>query len=207
MIEIHEKMRSCRLCGLHRLRNNVVIGSGWPDSPIVFLGEAPGRDEDLQGEAFVGAAGRVLNRVLELLGLDRTQVWVTNVVHCRPTDDGRSNRAPTDEEMAACRSWFEGDLKRVPRRLIVTLGNTPLRALTNEGGITKRHGRLITGYEIPIFPMFHPAYVLYRRDRADVYRQDIDRLQEVINGMELLPAGESDGDVEEPRRIEQLQLF
>ena len=74
-----------------------------------------------------------------------------------------------------------------------------------KGGITKRHGRLITGYEVPIFPMFHPAYVLYRRDRADIYRQDVDRLQKIINGLELLPAQEFDDDVD--RWVEQLQLF
>ena len=72
-------------------------------------------------------------------------------------------------------------------------------------GITKRHGRLITGYEVPIFPMFHPAYVLYRRDRADIYRQDVDRLQKIMTGMELLAAEEPDDDAD--RRIEQLQLF
>jgi len=180
MIELHRKICACRGCELSKTRTNVVLGSGNPDSPIVFLGEAPGKDEDLAGESFVGQAGKNLERVIQKLGFTRNDIWITNVVHCRPTVEGRRNRKPNRVEIEACREWTEADLERIPRRLIVTLGNVPLEFLTGSGEISKRHGSPIPG-KIPVFPIYHPAYLLYRRDQTEVYFQDVAVLKEYLN--------------------------
>lgn len=154
----------CRRCPLHRERTKVVPGEGDPNARLLILGEAPGRNEDATGKPFVGAAGELLDRLLGRLFLNRShRVFITNVCRCRPP----VNRTPEPAEMKACAPYFWATLRALPAvRVIVALGNTPLRFLSEDSlaRITQRRGqwfdRTLDGRIIRVMPTFHPAYLL-----------------------------------------------
>ena len=158
--ELEELTRGCLACPLggHRLR--YVFGEGNPDARMMFIGEGPGRDEDLQGRPFVGKAGELLDKMLGAVGLDRSEVYIANIVKCRPPD----NRTPQPEEAQRCLPYLRRQIELVRPSVIVTLGATPLRELLGvTTGITRVRGQwqqldLCGG--IPVMPTFHPAYVL-----------------------------------------------
>ncbi len=138
-----------------------VFGEGHPEARLMFVGEGPGRDEDLQGRPFVGKAGELLDKMIGAIGLKREETYIANVVKCRPPD----NRTPTPDEARACLGYLHRQIELIRPAVIVTLGATPLRefAGVNEG-ITKARGQWrrvrVGNREIPIMPTFHPAYVL-----------------------------------------------
>ncbi len=148
----------CTRCPLAGGRTSVVFGAGDPHAALMFVGEAPGHDEDLQGEPFVGRSGQLLDRLLaEELGLDRSQVYITNTVLCRPP----GNRDPRPEEIAACRPFFDGKIALIKPRVIVTLGNFATRLLLGtDAGIKALRGRVFRLGEAMVVPTFHPSYVL-----------------------------------------------
>lgn len=153
-----QRARTCRRCPLHRSRTNLVFGEGNPRADLMFIGEAPGETEDQTGRPFVGKAGQLLSQILAAVGIDRSEVYITNVVKCRPP----GNRVPTKAEMEACWDWLAAQIALVNPLLIVTLGNTPTQKLlgTSEG-ITKLRGRFFQWKGgIEVFPMFHPSYLL-----------------------------------------------
>jgi DNA polymerase len=158
--ELGKAICDCLACPLggHRLR--FVFGEGNPRAGLLFIGEGPGRDEDLQGRPFVGRAGELLDRMLAAIGLERSQVYIANVVKCRPPD----NRTPTPPEAQRCLPYLRRQIELIRPRVIVTLGNTPLRELLGvQTGITRIRGqwqRLDMLGGIPVMPTFHPAYVL-----------------------------------------------
>lgn len=140
----------------------------------MFVGEAPGRQEDVRGEPFVGAAGRFLDDLLESAGLSRERVFITNVVKSRPVTDslpGR-NRAPRPEEIAACTPWLEEQLRIIRPRLVVTLGRVALGYFLPGRKISQVHGRPVTLGGVTILPLYHPAMALYRRDWTALLRRD-----------------------------------
>ena len=148
----------CTRCRLAEGRTQVVFGVGNPRADLMFIGEAPGRDEDLQGEPFVGRSGKLLDRLmLEELGHDRSGVYVTNSAKCRPP----GNRDPQPDEIAACRPWLDSQLDLVDPKVIVTLGNyATRRILDTKEGITKMRGREHQWNGRVVVPTFHPSAAL-----------------------------------------------
>lgn len=179
LVEVERRALGCTLCSLAAGRTTVVFGEGDPHARLMVVGEGPGRDEDLQGRPFVGRSGQLLDRLLlEEAGLQRRQVYITNVVKCRPPN----NRDPLPDEIAACRPYLESQVELIGPSVILTLGNFASRTLlgTTEG-ITKLRGR---SYAYPgpgskpvlVVPTFHPAAALrgggevLARMRADIVR-------------------------------------
>lgn len=167
--------------------NALVFGEGPQNPKLMLIGEAPGEQESLQGRPFVGKAGKNLDRFLELVGLVRGEIYISNVVKFRPTKTGASgrlsNRPPTKEEIALFRPWLMAEIARVNPSVIATLGNVPLQAVTNSKlTIGEAHGRLMAAGEMgrPLFALYHPASLIYNRSLAPVYEQDVSALAEIL---------------------------
>ena len=161
LVELQQATQGCLACPLGPGRMKFVFGEGDPKARLLFVGEGPGRDEDLQGRPFVGKAGELLDRMIAALGLTREQTYIANVVKCRPPD----NRTPTAEEAQACLRYLHRQIELIQPAVIVTLGATPLRELVGVSeGITRVRGQWrrvqVGDREIPVMPTFHPAYVL-----------------------------------------------
>ncbi|MDO5115416.1 MAG: uracil-DNA glycosylase [Synergistaceae bacterium] len=147
----------CRGCALAESRLKVVFGDGDPNSRLLFIGEGPGADEDEQGIPFVGKAGQLLTQILTAAGIDRREVYITNIVKCRPP----GNRVPTPAECVACDRHLQTQIMLINPALIVLLGNTPARwILQTTEGITKLRGRWFEWRGTAVMPMFHPSYLL-----------------------------------------------
>lgn len=182
LLRLHEQIKVCTRCPLHRFRTQAVPGVGPSSARIVLIGEAPGRQEDRQGEPFVGAAGKVLEELLASVGLSRDDVYITNVVKSRPTSGPRPgrNRPPAPEEIAACRPWLDEQLRIIRPAVIVTLGRIALEEFAPGRSLTEVHGRLITDRGVTILPLYHPATVLYRRSWMRVLKRDFKQLRRVL---------------------------
>jgi uracil-DNA glycosylase family 4 len=166
---LQTRAMSCVKCAeLARCRHNVVFGVGNPRAELMFVGEAPGRDEDLEGEPFVGRAGELLTRIIQAMGLKRGEVYIANVIKCRPPQ----NRTPLPEEVENCLPYLVAQIELIRPRVIVALGAVALRALLDlRLGITKLRGNWYTWRDIPIMPTFHPAYLLRNpAAKKDVWR-------------------------------------
>lgn len=147
----------CDGCSLHLKRTKVVFGAGDVNSKLLFIGEAPGADEDVQGIPFVGRAGQLLTKILEQVDISRDDIYITNIVKCRPQD----NRVPTPEEMQSCYHFLQTQILLMEPAIIVLLGNTPAQWVlkTNER-ISKIRGKWFDWHGIAVMPMFHPSYLL-----------------------------------------------
>jgi DNA polymerase len=155
---IEARAKACMLCKeLSRCRHNVVFGVGSRNAELMFIGEAPGRDEDLEGEPFVGRAGELLTKIIQAMGFRRGDVYIANIIKCRPPE----NRTPLPDEVANCLPYVISQIELIRPKVIVALGATALRALLDiQIGITKMRGHWYTFRDIPIMPTFHPAYLL-----------------------------------------------
>ncbi len=155
---IEARAKGCTKCReLAGGRHNVVFGVGNPRTELMFIGEAPGYDEDMKGEPFVGRAGQLLTKIIEAMGFQRNEVYIANVLKCRPPE----NRTPEPEEVANCLPFLLSQIEMIRPKVIVALGATALRTLLDvQLGITKMRGNWYTFREIPIMPTFHPAYLL-----------------------------------------------
>ncbi len=154
---VAQQVSACKKCALHSTRTNAVPGQGNSRPEIMFIGEAPGADEDEQGLAFIGAAGKLLTRMIKAMGLTREEVFIGNILKCRPPD----NRTPLPEEMAACLPYLEAQLDLLKPRVIVALGGTAVKGLLDiTTGITKIRGKWLSFRGIDLMPTFHPAYLL-----------------------------------------------
>lgn len=158
LAEVVQAVAACRACGLCATRTTTVPGEGSASTELVFVGEGPGADEDAQGRPFVGRAGELLTAMIQAMGYPREQVYICNVVKCRPP----GNRVPAPDEVAACLPYLERQLLAISPKVICTLGNTPLRALMGDDklGITRLRGQRLDWRGIPLIPTFHPAYLL-----------------------------------------------
>lgn len=166
LTRIVDDLGECRRCALAEHRSKIVFGSGNPDADIVFIGEAPGRDEDRTGEPFVGEAGRLLDRILMAMGLQRTDVYICNVVKCRPPD----NRDPQGDEISACEPFLLRQLDTIRPRVIVTLGNFATRTLTrSDTAMSRLRGEWQSYRNTPLMPTYHPAYLL----RSPVSKREV----------------------------------
>jgi uracil-DNA glycosylase family 4 len=158
LAEVEREALGCTRCGLAAARTQVVFGNGDPAAGLMFVGEGPGAEEDRQGLPFVGRSGQLLDRlILEEIGLARSQVYVANVVKCRPP----GNRDPKDDEIAACWPWLEAQLAHTRPAVVITLGNFAAQRLLETGlGVTKLRGRLHPWRESVLVPTFHPSFIL-----------------------------------------------
>jgi len=175
--QIASEIIVCVKCRLSKSRRNAVPGEGSPDSRIMFIGEGPGRTEDLEGKPFVGRAGQLLNDLLGEAGLVRDEVFICNVVRCRPP----RNRAPRQDEIKACVPYLDRQIRAIQPRWIVTLGNHAAGYVFEKAGIafdgiTKARGKFdpvqMLGSEVEVFPVFHPAAALYNPSYVDVLKRD-----------------------------------
>jgi len=157
LAEIREEIGECVRCKLHEQRTNIVFGAGDPRARLMFVGEGPGAEEDARGEPFVGRAGKKLDQMILAIKLERAQVYIANIVKCRPP----GNRDPERDEVATCVPFLYAQIEAIRPRVIVTLGAPATRTLLNTRvGITKLRGTWQSFRGIPVMPTFHPAYLL-----------------------------------------------
>jgi len=181
---------NCTRCKLHATRSTIVFGEGNPEASVMFIGEGPGKDEDAQGRPFVGKAGQLLTAVIEKgMKLKRSDVYIANVVKCRPTVnlELKRDRPPDDEEVAACGPFLKRQIEIIHPKVIVTLGNPSTKFLVNpKEGITKVHGVWHLYNNIPVMPTFHPSYILRNGgDTSPIKRlmwEDIKKVISYLNG-------------------------
>jgi uracil-DNA glycosylase len=188
LVEVYKQASVCERCPLAEGRNTVVFGAGNADADLMFVGEAPGAEEDRQGLPFVGRAGSFLTELLEGIGMKREDVFINNVLLCRPP----GNRDPQSEEIDACRPWLEKRIELIGPRVIATLGNFATKLLTGKPtGITKVRGtaqeQTIGGRQIYLLPLFHPAAGLRTPAVADQLRRDFGLIPELLG--RALPEG------------------
>jgi DNA polymerase len=169
-----ERVAGCERCPeLAATRTQTVFGVGPLDAPLCFVGEAPGRDEDVQGEPFVGAAGQLLNRIIAACGMKREEVYICNILRCRPP----ANRTPTPQEAGNCREYLERQLELVRPRFICALGGTAATYLLGTAaGITKLRGKFFEYRGIPVLCTFHPSYLLRSPEKKKDVWEDMKRL-------------------------------
>jgi DNA polymerase len=171
------KIRKCRKCRLSRERTRAVPGEGSLTGDLMFIGEGPGRDEDLQGKPFVGEAGKLLTRIIKAMHFKREEVYITNVVKCRPP----KNRNPELDEMDQCRDYLIRQIEMIQPKIIVTLGNVPTKYLLNtKTGITSMRGTFQTFKNIQVMPTFHPSYLIRRKENKKEKRMVWEDMQKVM---------------------------
>jgi uracil-DNA glycosylase len=176
-----EETAECTRCALAQGRTQVVFGSGSPDAELMFVGEAPGFHEDQQGVPFVGQAGKLLDRLLEGIGLTRADVFVANVLKCRPP----GNRDPMPEEIAACEPHLFRQIELIEPTLVATLGNFATKLLSGKpAGITRVHGHeqevMLGPRKVVLYPIYHPAAALYTPSMLKVLEEDFARIPELL---------------------------
>jgi DNA polymerase len=172
--ELHGRIRACTACPLHATRTQAVPGDGPVSARIMAVGEAPGESEDREGRPFVGAAGRLLTQLLEGIGLRREDIYITNVLKCRPPQ----NRDPNPEEVAACSHFLDEQIERIHPDVILVLGrHASARLLPGHPGISRMHGRRIQVGDRLYVPLFHPAAALYNGAMLDTLRDDMERVR------------------------------
>jgi DNA polymerase len=183
LLKIIEDIGDCRRCRLHQGRNKIVFGVGNPESPLVFVGEGPGADEDAQGIPFVGRAGQLLTQMIENtakkegIELLRKDIYICNVVKCRPPE----NRNPEPDEMEICGQFLHRQLSVIRPKAICALGGVASRALTgHKEGVTKMRGKWFKWQEIPVMVTYHPSYLL-RQYNQDAKREAWEDLKKVLH--------------------------
>jgi DNA polymerase len=192
--EYAEETASCTRCVLAKGRTQVVFGSGSPNAELMFVGEAPGFHEDQQGVPFVGQAGQLLERLLEGIGLTRADVYIANVLKCRPP----GNRDPLPEEIAACEPHLFRQIELIEPTLVATLGNFATKLLSGRpAGITRVHGHeqdvTLGARKVTLYPIFHPAAALYTPSMLKVLEDDFARIPGILE--------RAAGSIEEPEEL------
>ena len=191
------EISNCARCLLHRGRTKAVPGAGPADAEIMFIGEAPGFHEDQQGLPFVGAAGSFLDELLDSIGLKRQDVYITNVIKCRPP----GNRDPLPEEVEACKSYLDRQIELIQPKLVVTLGRFSMARAFPKARISRIHGQPCKISGVIYYPMYHPAAALHQPSLRRTVEEDMHRIPELIK--QAAQIAESAPPVE----AEQLKLF
>lgn len=185
--ELRKHLGDCGACALSETRGRLVFGAGDPHADVMLVGEAPGRNEDETGVPFVGAAGKLLDELLEHAGLERSEIYIANVLKCRPP----SNRDPKPAEVATCAPFLREQIRLVAPRVIVTLGNFATRfVLGTRSGITELHGKARDVDGTKVLPVYHPAAVIYDRTKRDALFEDFAYLRRL-----LVEISEAESDV------------
>ena len=176
---LREEIGDCRRCKLSEGRKNIVFGEGTPDADMMFIGEGPGRDEDIQARPFVGDAGKLLTKLIEKLGLKREAVYIANIVKCRPP----YNRNPEGDEIAECIQFLKKQIEIIRPKVIVCLGKVSANTLLNlSTPISRLRGRFIDYKGIPVMPTFHPAYLLRTPKDKWLTWEDMQKVMEKLKG-------------------------
>lgn len=181
--ELRENCLNCRRCGLCETRTNVVVGVGNPRSKVMFIGEGPGENEDLQGEPFVGRGGQLLDKMLAAVNLDRkTNVYIANIVKCRPP----KNRDPLPEEQEACIGWLRNQVALIRPKIIVCLGRiAAMRIIKPDIKITREHGQFFEKNGTLMMATLHPAALLRNPNQKPAAFEDFLKLREKIDELRL----------------------
>jgi uracil-DNA glycosylase family 4 len=187
LLAYRDAVADCTRCALSQGRTQVVFGAGSPNAELIFVGEAPGFHEDKQGVPFVGAAGQLLSKLLAGIGLTRDEVYIANVLMCRPP----GNRDPLPDEIQSCEPHLWKKIELIEPKLICTLGNFATKLLSGKpAGITQVHGRpqdvVLGGNAVTLYPIFHPAAALYTPRMLQVLEEDFARIPELL-GREAVP--------------------
>ncbi len=174
---LEQEVLQCHKCLLCQTRNKAVFGVGNPNAEVMFIGEAPGKQEDLGGEPFVGSAGKLLNQMLEIAGLERKDIYIANVLKCRPP----SNRNPRSQEIQECTPYLRAQVSAIAPDILVTLGNFATRfILKTDRGITSLRGRAYTSGRFYVLPTFHPAAAIYDRKKIETLKLDFELLRQLL---------------------------
>ena len=184
LTELSASLRDCQRCQLSTGRTQVVFGTGNPQASIMFVGEAPGFYEDRQGEPFVGAAGKLLSELLQSIGLERSDIYIANVIKCRPP----KNRDPLPDEIDTCKPFLLQQIELIQPKLVCTLGNFATQTLLERKvGITKVRGQVIRLANFVVFPLLHPAAALHQGNLRVPLKEDFQKLKTVLEDMSQAP--------------------
>ena len=201
--QLHAEVRACVKCGLHATRTQAVPGVGPCPADIMIVGEAPGFNEDRQGEPFVGAAGHLLDTLLARIGLGRSDVYITNVLKCRPPQ----NRDPMPNEVESCSPYLARQLSLVKPKVVLVLGRHALeRLLPGQGSISRIHGSLVRRGDVAYVPLYHPAAALHNGALVADLEQDFDRVKAYLDKL-LAPPPPPEPPPIEKQEAEQLRLL
>lgn len=201
--KIAEDVSSCNKCELYHSREKGVPGEGPSNAEIIFIGEGPGFHENMQGRPFVGAAGDLLVELLDSIGMKREDVFITNVVKCRPP----GNRDPAPEELKACNLFLDQQLKIINPSVIVTLGRFSMAKFFPHAKISEIHGQPTRVKGMLVVPFFHPAAALHRPSLRSVVEEDFAKLPALIDGAEKTPVIQPEEPEDNNDQVEQLSLF
>lgn len=170
-------MVKCNRCILHKTRTKIVYGSGSLSANLMFVGEAPGYWEDRKGIPFFGQAGKILDHLIESIGLDRKNVYITNIVKCRPPN----NRDPKPEEIEACNYHLRKQIKEIDPKIICALGRfASATILKRKISLKLVHGKVFINAKRKVMPMYHPAYAIYNRDNINILEEDFQQLKGLL---------------------------
>jgi len=197
LTELHDEITRCQRCALSQARKRAVPGEGREDAEIVFIGEAPGFHEDQQGRPFVGAAGQFLEELLDSISLRREDVYICNVIKCRPP----GNRDPLSEEIETCKPYLDRQIELIAPRMIVTLGRVSMEHYFPGAKISHIHGQPRKVGGIIYYPMYHPAAALHQPRWRQVIKEDMLKIPQ------LLAEADRIAETELPQSAEQLSLF
>jgi len=197
LTELYKEIANCQRCVLSQARKRTVPGEGPEDAEIVFIGEAPGFHEDQQGRPFVGSAGQFLEELLGSIGLKREDVYICNVIKCRPP----GNRDPLLEEMEACKPYLDMQIELIAPRMMVTLGRFSMERYFPGAKISHIHGQPRKVGDIIYYPMYHPAAALHQPKWRQVIEEDMLKIPQVLAEADRI------ADTELPQSAEQLSLF
>lgn len=197
--QVADEVSVCVDCRLHQSRKNAVPGEGPPKADLMFIGEGPGFHENEQGRPFVGAAGNLLEELLEGIGLTRDDVFITNIIKCRPP----GNRDPQADEIEACSKYLERQIEAIDPKVIITLGRFSMARYFPDARISRIHGKAEPRWGRLVVPMYHPAAALHQPSLRGVIEEDFARLPELIaKADEVIPEAS-----DQPQDPEQLSLF
>ena len=179
LLNLREEIGDCHRCKLSKGRKNIVFGAGSANAGLMFIGEAPGKEEDIQGEPFVGEAGILLSKLIEKMGFRREAVYIANIIKCRPP----MNRDPEEDEICSCRVFLDKQIDVIAPEFIITLGKIALMTLTNNDKIkiTAARGNFFEYKGIPVMPTFHPAYLLRNPKDKWLTWADVQKVMERMN--------------------------
>ena len=208
LIEVYREVADCTRCPLHETRSRAVFGAGDADAEVMFVGEAPGAEEDRKGLPFVGRAGQLLNQLLAEIGLSRDDVFIANVLKSRPP----GNRDPQPEEIEACWPYLERQIQLIEPHVIATLGNFATKKITGSPiGITRVRGtpqvHELAGRTVFVFPLLHPAAALRTPSLVETLREDFARLRSLLDEPLPLADSELEADRQGVDPASQLDLF
>ena len=179
--ELKQSIVDCNKCKLCQNRRNIVFGTGNENADLMFIGEGPGADEDIQGEPFVGKAGKLMDMAFDMVGIKREEVYIANIVKCRPP----SNRNPEHDEEIACLDYLRNQVKLVKPKIIVLLGSIALKnILGDEYGITSSRGKWVQKKEILYMPTWHPAALLRNENKKIDFIKDLKQVVKKIENLE-----------------------